>query len=184
MIKNLSDRISLLEKPNATSIAIIARKEDKSQTLLFTWMIFWTIAGIVVFTQLFGDYNSEQKMFMYVWMAFWLYFEYTVVIAFFWRKYGIEKILIQDNILSYKKDIKGKGKTIKIDLREISQVKTIEYENTSIIYNIKKSYWNLGYEKIEITHGNNLKFQFGLELYNAEALKIINIIDKKIKLAV
>ena len=181
MVKRLSDRISLSEKDGSTSIIITSRKEDSSQTMLFTWMIFWSIAGVVVLTQLFGDYDTEQKMFMYVWMAFWLYFEYTVVIAFFWRKYGFERILIKGNELLYKKDIKGAGRVISVDLREITQVKTIDYEEKSFSFILKKSYWNLGYEKIQITYGRDKVLQIGSELYNVEALKVINYIDKKIK---
>ena len=178
-MKFLSQRVSVSEAKESLSIVISPDKEQLKQTLLFTWIVFWTISGIVVLIQLFSDYSREEKMFMFVWILFWAYFEYITVYAWLWKAYGFEKLLLKDGKLYYERNIKGKGKKEVLDKNVIIDIKITEDTDSSIISNLNKSYWVVGGERI-ILYYNSGKLKLGMKLNNNESEAIVRLITKKL----
>ena len=178
-MKFLSERISVSEKPQATSIIITPERVEAKQTLLFTWLVFWTIGGIIVFSQLFYDYNKDTKLFLLVWLFFWAYFEYVMVGAYFWRKYGFERIIIKNGKLNYKKDIKGRGKTKNFDIEFVRNIEMIDHSDSSFFKNLSRSYWVVGGETIKFDY-HSKTISIGMQLEQEEAGKLMKLIKSKL----
>lgn len=178
-MKFLSERISVSEKPEATSIIITPEKVETKQTLLFTWLVFWTIGGIIVFSQLFYDYNRDTKLFLLVWMFFWAYFEYVIINAYFWRKYGYERIVFKNGKLSYKRDIKGRGKTRTFDIEFVRNIDMINKEESSFFGNLSRSYWVVGGETVKFDY-HSKTISVGMQLEQEEARKLMKLIKSKL----
>ena len=90
----MSDRISYTETNDELKIKIKALLDEKKQQLLLIWIVLFSICGILLFSQIFGDYEKTTLLFFGVYMAFWLFFEFKVIYAYRWRKYGVEEIIL------------------------------------------------------------------------------------------
>lgn len=107
----IGKRISIKKKENHEwSIVILSSIDKTKNRLLFAWLFAWTVSGIIVLTQYFVIIDQQTKIALIVWLGFWAYFEYKIFKAFMWRKFGVEKIKLQDGKLYYKRDVSGKGK--------------------------------------------------------------------------
>ncbi|MDQ3190312.1 MAG: hypothetical protein M3Q58_01830 [Bacteroidota bacterium] len=176
-MKFISERVSVSETKESLSIVIAPDVEPLKQTLLFTWVVFWSVAGLIILTQIFEEYNREQKTFMFIWLLFWAYFEYISVYALLWKKYGYEKIAVKDGKFFYKRNIKGRGKT-QIFAKPSKENINIEKDNeSSILSSLNKSYWIVGAEKILINSNSN-KVKLGIKLNNNEAASVLKLIKR------
>ena len=97
----LTGRIKITQKGNETIIEILPLRDAFKTRLLFSWLLVWTLCGILVFSQFFSNLSREEKLLMAVWMAFWAYFEYKISKVYVWRKNGSEKISITAESLTY-----------------------------------------------------------------------------------
>ncbi|HET6245295.1 MAG: hypothetical protein H0V01_15065 [Bacteroidetes bacterium] len=176
-VKYLSERVSVSQTKESLSIVITPDVEPLKQTLLSTWVVFWSFAGLVILTQIFGEYSREQKTFMFIWLLFWAYFEYVTVYAWVWKKYGFEKLTIMEGKLNYRRFIKGKGKMKIFNISSIKDINITQESANSIFSNLNNSYWVVGGERISIDENSN-KTKFGIKLTNTEAVSVVKLIKK------
>ena len=101
----MSDRVNISKDNNKLEIIINAFYDDKKQKMLFVWIILFSLCGIAILFQFFEDYDAGTKVFFGVYVAFWLFFEFKVIYAYRWRKYGFEKVIIENNQLILVKNI-------------------------------------------------------------------------------
>jgi len=83
-----SERIQINPNGEDTEIIISGKIPQNQFVMLSAWVVAWSVSGIYVLIQLFGDLPQETKTFMMVWLAFWFYFEYKIGSACLWRKHG------------------------------------------------------------------------------------------------
>ncbi|MBA3899687.1 MAG: hypothetical protein H0X62_05665 [Bacteroidetes bacterium] len=179
-MKFLSERISVSETKGSTSIIISPDYSDSKQSLLTTWIIFWTLGGLVIISQLFGHYSQEEKAFLFVWVVFWLYFEYIGLFAWLWKKYGKEKIILKNEKVLYAKNLKSKNKFVVMEQESITEINRLKNSEKNLLYNLSNSYWNRGNETCEFRyHGKNIRF--GLKLTEEEASKLVSLLKNRIK---
>ncbi len=167
-MKVLGDRISILKKEGLLSIVILANADKKKLGLLFLWLFAWTVCGLIVFFNYFTIREQQAKLFIIVYLSFWLYFEYKILRAFIWRKYGKEKLWVQGGKLHYQKETNGKGKTAQYDTYLISDLKVIELTNTSWTDSINQSFWVKGGERLSFQHQGKT-ILFGMQISDKEA---------------
>ena len=95
-----------------------------------------------------------------------------------WRKFGVEKIKLQDGKLYYKRDVSGKGKIQIFEFDFIKNIRTIESKENSFIENVNNSYWVIAGEKIVFDYyGKEIKI--GIQLEKADADELLKVITKK-----
>jgi hypothetical protein len=175
--KFLSERISLAEVNGTSSLIISPDYDPSKQKWLWLWVILWTLAGLIVFAQLLGNYTREEKLFLGVWLAFWFYFEYVGVYALLWKIKGFERLLINQESFIYSKNIGKSGKKQVFYKQNITALNTIDISEKSLIFNLSSSYWNRGNESIEIrVNGKDIKF--GLKLSKPEAASVVSFLRK------
>jgi hypothetical protein len=175
----IGKRISIKKKENHEwSIVILSSIDKTKNRLLFAWLFAWTVSGIIVLTQYFVIIDQQTKIALIVWLGFWAYFEYKIFKAFMWRKFGVEKIKLQDGKLYYKRDVSGKGKIQIFEFDFIKNIRTIESKENSFLENINNSYWVIAGEKIAFDYyGKEIKI--GIQLEKADADELLKVITKK-----
>lgn len=174
-----NDRIKI-DHNSIFKISIKAFNESFKQSMLFAWMVLWTLAGIALVVQFFLPGPENINTYLIVWLAFWLYFEYRVVYAYRWRRSGQEVLEIADGNLKLSREIAGRGIPVRYELSQIKNLRLREKDEKGFLSVMSKSYWNPGDEKLEFLYQGK-EVLFGMELDKRESEKIIHLLNKKIK---
>src|SRR5437868_6110871 len=100
-IETIGKRISVLKDDEVASFVILPTDANWKLYLLMAWLLLWTVSGFIVLANYFTLADSNVKLVVIMWMAFWAYFEFKIGKAFLFRKYGKEKIWIKGGKLFY-----------------------------------------------------------------------------------
>ncbi len=170
-------RITQEKKEEGTLIKISAFRDESKQKNLTIWLVFWTFCGIAIGSQLFIKGNNEIKTFIMVYIAFWGYFEYTVIKAFKWRKNGEEQFLITDEYFHYGRTYNNRGflKPHRKDL--VNAVRIIDKEVGPFAKIFGSSYWVVGGERLAFTAGGKV-IPFGMQLTDKEVKQLLDKLNK------
>ena len=178
-MKVIGDRISILKKEKLLSVVILPTTDKKKLGFLFLWLLAWTVCGIIVFVNYFKFTEQREKLFILIYLSFWLYFEFNIARAFIWKKFGKEKLWIQDGIIHYQREINKKGKIQEFNLDLISQFQLIELKPTRFSDIVNQSFWVKGGERIEFSSQVKV-IRLGLQITDNEANSIIKEVNSYI----
>lgn len=176
-----TERINISVLPDSTSIIIYPYYDKIKQLLLGAWLLVWTIAGIIILYQVIISDNNEQQLFFGIWLVFWAYFEYLAGYSFLWRKFGLERILIKNNTLYYKRDIKDSGKSQIFNVDFIKDISIIEISETSFFKIVNDAYWQVAGETVSFLY-NGKTIRIGLQLNKNESAKLVRLLKGKIRI--
>jgi hypothetical protein len=171
-MKVIGERVSILKKDDLLSIVILPGGDKKKLTVMFLWLMAWTVCGVIVMVNYFKLTDQNSKLFVVIYLSFWAYYEYKIARIFIWRKFGKEKIWIKDGVFHYQKEIKGRGKINTYDLLLINDLKMIESSIANFSDFINQSFWVKGGERLEISCQSEL-IRFGLQLTDKEAALVL-----------
>ncbi|MGZ5221674.1 MAG: hypothetical protein ACXWC7_16415 [Chitinophagaceae bacterium] len=185
-MKVIGDRISILKKEDLLSIVILPVTDKKKQGLMFLWLFAWTVCGLIVMVNYPNVKDQNAKLFIIVYLSFWIYYEVKIARAFSWKKFGKEKIWIQHGTLHYQKEIGKKGKIKEYDLQLVNDLKTVDVNEGNFFDFINQSFWVKGGERLELSCQAKT-VRFGMQLTDKEAKSIytelsqfiLKVLDKK-----
>jgi hypothetical protein len=180
-MKVLSNRISILKKENVLSIVILPTTDNKKLMLMFVWLLAWTVCGVLVFVNYFKLTQQDAKLFIIVYLSFWAYYEFKIMRAYLWKKWGKEKLWVQDGILHYKKEMNGKGKIAEYQVDLISDLHVVDVDQKNFSDFINQSFWIKGGERLEFTHLAK-KIRFGMQISDEEARAILQDLKAQMSL--
>lgn len=166
-------RISIEKTGEKLIIGIKAFSDEKKQKILLLWIVLFSLCGLAIFFQFFEDYDSATKVFFGVYIAFWLFFEFKVIYAYRWRKYGEEQIILENNELALIKTIGKRGITQKFKFDEIKKVDFFKDLNGKFIKSMNESYWNINKYHLVLML-ENTKIPFAIDITNKDAKKMIS----------
>lgn len=172
----MSDRISIVENNDELNITIKALKDEKKQQLLLVWIVLFSICGILIFSQFFGNYDKSSKIFFAIYIAFWLFFEFKVIYAYRWRKTGSEKIILTKEELILIKEIGKRGITQKYSLEEVKHLGLFKSQENAFFKSINTSYWNINNYSLSFS-SNNILVPFAIDLDGNQSKKILKKIQ-------
>lgn len=176
-MKVISERVSILKKENLLSIVILATNDKKKVGLMFLWLMAWTVCGLIVFANYFQLHDQKAKLFIIIYLSFWAYFEYKIAKTFIWRKFGREKLWIQNNIIHYQREINRKGKINNYNLELVQDLKMIELNTISWADNINQSFWVKGGERLQFTYQSKI-IRFGFQLNDTETKNLLKELNQ------
>jgi len=168
------------DKNKVATIIISPKKEPLKGALLFAWLMMWSFCGVYVMIQLFESYSKEEKLYLIIFLLFWVYFEYKAIKAYLWRKLGREMLMIDNHALSIKKAYKNYGKSTQYYLENINGLKLKKVSDRSFSDQIEGSYWSVRGERIAFNYLRK-EIKFGIQLSETEARKLYGLISKRIK---
>jgi hypothetical protein len=175
-MKVIGERISILKKENLLSIVILPTTDKKKLGVMFLWLLAWTVCGVVVFASYFKLQDRDSKLFVLIYLSFWSYFEYNIVRAFIWKKFGREKIWLKEGILHYQREINGKGKIKEFNFDLISPLSIIPFNKTSFVDSFYQSFWVRGGERLEFT-SQGKTIRVGMQINDEEARTVLNEVN-------
>jgi len=175
----MEDRIKI-NKEEGLEIEIAAYYDNQKQSLLILWMILWSMAGIGIASQFFFPGTEDMKMYLFVWLAFWLYFEYKVIYAYRWRRFGKERFYFENDRLIISREISGRSIPLPYEADFIKDMRIREENPRAFFTAMSQSYWSPGGEKIIFSYKGKDVF-LGMELSNAESKMIVKTLWNKVK---
>ncbi len=174
----MDKRITINKKDDKLTITILAFKDKGKQTMLLLWIILFSLCGIAIISQFFGNYDNNTKIFFGVYIAFWLFFEFKVIYAYRWRKFGLEFITVEKDNIILTKEIRKRGITQSYDKGEISNLRIFENADNNFIKSMTSSYWNINKYTLAFDFKNQI-IPFAIDLTKKEANKILLEIKTK-----
>lgn len=126
------------------------------------------------------DKNQQKRLVLLIVIAFWAYYEFKVGRAYFFRKFGHEKIWMKDGKVYYKREINKKGRTKTFDAEFIKEFTVLEYNKHDFFQSMSRSFWTLAGETIAFDyHAKTMRF--GIQLDENEAKEIAVKLNKALK---
>ncbi len=175
-MKVISPRLSILKKENVLSIVILPTGDKRKLGLLFLWLFAWSVCGIIVLVNYFTLKDANSKLFTIIYLSFWAYFEFSIARTYVWKKFGKEKLWIQNNTLHYQREINKKGKILEFPLDLISKFRFLEISKSSFTDSINQSFWVKGGERLEFDAQAKV-IRLGMQLSDEETRIVLNEVN-------
>jgi hypothetical protein len=176
-MKVIGERISILKKEKLLSIVILPTTYRKKLAILFLWLLAWTVCGVLVLVSYFKLQDKDSRLFVIIYLSFWTYFEYNIIRAFIWKKFGREKLWLKDGILHYQREINNKGKVRQYNFDLISPLTVIPHNPTSFVDSFYQSFWVKGGERIAFT-SQGKTVRLGMQVSDAEAKTVTGEVNE------
>lgn len=162
-MKQIGEHITLTEDKREALISLSVRLPRWQETLMLVWVLGWTFCGIVVLIEFFGDYTRNMKLMMLVYLCFWVYFEIQAVKGYLWKKWGTELLLIDEEGIKYKKDIRTYGKVRTYFKENISKLRPLDLKKRSFARAYFETFWTIGNQKLAFDYlGKTISFGMGI----------------------
>lgn len=175
----MTKRVIIEKKKDIFTLTILAFKDEAKQKMLLLWVILFSVCGVAIFSQFFEDYEAGTKVFFGVYIAFWMFFEFKVIYAFRWRKYGLEYLTIEDEELILTKQIGKRGLTQKYNKSQIKNLRVFENGDSDFVKSMNTSYWNINKYSLAFDFDNKI-IPFGIDLDEEEATNVLAAIKKEL----
>ena len=179
-MKWLSERISFNEDNQKVTFVIYPENKGWIKSLMGAWFAMWIAIGVTISWALLTLKMTEnERVFLYVFMAFWLYYALKVGRSLFWTLWGLELIKINETSFTYKKSIKNYGKATPYYLENIKKIRTFQPKDRSLQSVWEASPWVRGGERLEFDYMGKV-IRFGRKLEEKEQKLFFNLLTKKI----
>jgi hypothetical protein len=179
-MKILGERISILKKDDVLSIVILPTADKKKLGVMFLWLMAWTVCGLIVFASYFRLQDQNSRLFVIIYLSFWTYFEYNIIKAFIWKKFGREKLWIKNGVFHYQREVNKKGKIREYDLGLMSKLQLIELHPSSFSDTFYQSFWVKGGERLEFT-SQAQTVKLGMQLSDEEARSVLHEVNSHLR---
>lgn len=177
--KYISERVSYFDHGDRTTIIISTGIDRWKESLLLFWILCWTVCGAYLIYELTTqDHSDQMRIGLFIFISFWFYFEYRIGKVFFWRKWGMEYIRIDEGEFMYKRAIGRYGKVKRYTIDKMSSFQIDEANPKSPVVNIEDSFWFLGGERIKFTYKGK-HFKFGRQLGANESKDLVKLINRQ-----
>lgn len=175
-MKVIGERISILKKDGLLSVVILPTTDKRKLFLMFLWLLAWSVCGTIVFVNYFRMSNDQARIFTIVYLSFWAYFEYKIARAYIWKRWGKEKLWIQNGVLHYQREVNGRGKIKEYSLELVGKLRLIELSHTSFADTINQSFWIKGGERLEFD-SQAQTVRLGMQLNDEEARSVMREVN-------
>jgi len=173
----MDNRINIEKSDGKLAVVIKAFYDENKQKMLLAWILMFSLCGLAIVSQFFEEYDSGTKVFFGVYVAFWLFFEFKVISAYRWRKYGEEKIIIEKKRITLIKSIGKRGVPQHYNLNEIKKIDFFNNDGGGFIKSMNSSYWNINKYHLAL-HLEKSVVPFAIDIVNKDAKHILNELRK------
>lgn len=193
MVNWIGDRISVQDIDHITTIVIHPVRVWWKEILLTLWVTGFTFVGLVMIYMLMTDFASlqydvaptdddirNQVIYAIVFLSFWAYFEYKILKALLWYRFGKELIRIDGDGFTLKKSILSYGKANRYFFENMKEFQQRVEEETSFSNFFENAYWAMGSDAIVFNHYKKI-ISFGRRVDDKSARLLVRLIDDRIK---
>ena len=180
MSDKIGERIEFWKEKSNVTVHISGKVKGWQESLLFAWLIMWSLCGLYIAFYFFQAKVTEEKIFLFVYLIFWGYFEYIVGKTWFWRKWGKEVIKIHEGNLEITNQIRKSGNTERYFTQNISELGLVKNTNLSFVAVYFNSFWIRGGEVLSFKYMGK-EIRFGRQLSEEEAKRLLTVLRKYFK---
>lgn len=145
------------------------------------WVAMWmVIGGIVTWSYFTFEMTDQEKIIIFVFMTFWVYYAIRVTRTFLWLMWGTEFLKIDDVAMTVKKSIKGYGRAVPYYIENIQKMQMYVPEQGSFQATWEASPWIRGGERIEFEYMRKM-IRLGRKLEEKDAKLLFNLVSKRIE---
>jgi hypothetical protein len=173
-------RVRIFQEGEERVLEIQPVRDAGKTKLMLGWLLVWLACGAVVVWQLWMPMPRENKLILFVYLAFWAYFAFRVWNAYWWRKNGLEIVRLSPTRLTYEKRVNGRGLPIPYTLDGITSLQVSEPGKSSFAAVMEDSYWVIGAERLVFFY-NGKKIGLGLQLPKKETETVFKELEKRLK---
>jgi hypothetical protein len=180
-MKWIGERISFVDQPK--KLTIVINPEDKfwQKGLMSAWFAMWLTIGLVMLWSINTfKLNQQEQLIVIIFLCFWIYYAYKVGRALLWLLWGKEMIKIDSDGFTYKKSIKGFGKSSIYFLENIEKLEIVFPKENSIQAIWENSPWIQNAERINFQYISKT-FRFGKKINEKDANLLFKLLTKKIE---
>lgn len=178
-MKWIGDRISFKDNKDNITFVIYPPKVGYKKHLVLTWFILWLLVGGYVSSQFFYEYSDQEKIALFIFMAFWLYFAVRVFKTLLYLYKGREYIKVDETALRVKRATGQYGKAKQYFLENLTKLNVVEMKSTSVQKVFEDSIWVKGSDRIQFEYMGK-HYGFGRKLNEQDAKMVFQIITKRI----
>lgn len=179
VMKWIGKRTSVVDEKDSLSFVIYPEAIGWKKHLLGLWSLLWLAIGIYVTRELFRGYGENERIVLFIFMAFWVYFAVRVGKTTLYQYFGKELIKIKQDEMLLKKSVGAYGKSHRLFLENISKMREVELKENSFQNVFENSPWVAGTPRIEFEYMGKT-FSFGRKLNANDTRLIYNYITKRI----
>jgi hypothetical protein len=179
-MKWIGNRISFLDDKNKTTFVVYPENIGWHKAVLGAWFAMWLTIGATMIWSFSLNLSDQEKIIVFVFLCFWVYYAVRVGRSFFWLLWGKELLKIDETAFILKKTIKGYGKATPYFIENIKKIR-IQYPEKNSIQSVwEASPWIRGGERIEFDYlGKTIRF--GRKIEEKDAKLLFNVITKRIE---
>lgn len=167
----INPNISIKQNSETWSLVIKPQISLWQRRLLFIWIICWSVCGIWVMAQYRTIQNQNEKIFIILYLAFWFYFEWSMVRVYIWKRFGKEKLWIKQGQLFYHQAKQKSSKIQSWPLESVGLVEAVSFNPNGFNEIISQSFWMKGHPRVQLTcPGTLLRFGFQLDVKTTQAV--------------
>ena len=159
METTMGNRILVIDEKDNCKIIITPKKERWKEAILFAWLMAFTFVGFYMMYLLFFGLDSidnskiegdpttvlrNQKIYLLVFVAFWMYFEFKVLKGFLWLWKGKELIRITKEEITIKNSIISYGKANRYFIENLKHFDLVEHKTFSFGFDYENAFWRQG----------------------------------------
>lgn len=168
-------------KKPMTTIVIKPERTGWKDALMTAWLLMWTVIGVYVLYELIAvNHTRDEKITLIIFFSFWFYFEWRVLKAFLWIKFGQENIKIDKEYVWIKRSIGKYGKSKNYLIENIKDIAIRKPNPRSFAQQFENSYWVVGGEKINFDYFTKT-IHFGRKLDDTDAKLLAKVFHKRIE---
>jgi hypothetical protein len=180
-MKWIGNRVSFIDEKNRTTIVIYPESNTLMQGLMGAWVAMWLVIGATVIWALFTlALTGQEKIILYIFLSFWVYYAVRVSRAFLWLLWGKELIKIDEVSLTYKKSIKKYGTARPYYFENIHKIALDIPKDRSFQTVWEASPWIRGGERISFEYFGKV-VKLARKLNEKDAKLLFQLITKKIE---
>lgn len=180
-MKMIGERVSFIDQPK--KLTIVINPEDKfwQKGLMGAWFAMWLTIGLTMIWSLYTlDLKQQEKLIVVIFLCFWVYYLLKVGRALMWILWGKEMIKIDQEGFTYKKSIKGFGKSSNYFLENIDKIEVVFPKENSIQAIWENSPWIQNAERIHFSYINK-PIRFARKLNEKDVNLLFKLITKKVE---
>lgn len=195
MEKLIGERITTYTDKEYTSIIVYPKRTRWKEALLFAWVMAFSAIGFYMIYLLFGGIDTidntglqgdseeilrNQKIYVGVFVGFWLYFEYKVVKGLLWVVFGKELIRITTDSINIKNSILSYGKSYRYFYENLKGMDLVKHERLSFGFDYENAFWRKGSNSIIFEHRGK-SVSFGRKLDEKDSRLLFRFIQDRMK---
>jgi len=181
MRQAIGNRITMSKRDGELIVKITSRMEGWQEMALLGWLVVWTSMGIyVLYYLLFAGLAREQQFFFLTYLAFWGWFEYKVLYAYLFKRFGFELLRFRSGEFYLQRNLFGLGKVKRYLVENIQKFQKVEHSQKSFSASYNRSFWVVGNEQVHFRYLDQ-DIALGMHLSDEETSKLLNYLNQNFR---